>query len=199
MHTNLCATLANMSNYFKGLNPYVCQRLISLFEKLSKRLNKALAGLPKNQQNGIEQTDASSDAEGSIISTISSTVSPELINDLSIYEEVLKMILEIINACLTAQLTHNPNLVYTLLYKRHVFESFHNHPSFQEIVMNIETVLTYFSNRIEALDKNLSVSEVYQIIQQSSLQWPSDRLRVISFKNHLFILLIFVFFLIEIP
>lgn len=58
------------------------------------------------------------------------------------------------------------------------------HPSFQDIVMNVESVLTYFSNRIDAenKDNSLSVAEVYQIIQQSSRQWPSEKLKVISIQ-----------------
>lgn len=37
LHTNCLAALANMSSQFRSLHPYVCQRLVSLFEKLSKR------------------------------------------------------------------------------------------------------------------------------------------------------------------
>lgn len=37
LHTNLFATLANLSNHFQNLHIYVCQRLIELLEKLSKR------------------------------------------------------------------------------------------------------------------------------------------------------------------
>ena len=169
-----------MSNHFKRLNPYVCQRLVSLFEKLSKKYNKILKEVQTTNQNnisnGVEQSDVSSDCE-------TSSVAPDLFQDLSIFEEVLRMILEIMNACLAAQLTNNPNLVYTLLYKRQVLEPFHSHPCFQDIVMNIETVLTYFSNRIEAVDRSLSVDEVYEIIQQSSLQWPSDRLKVMIMRS----------------
>jgi hypothetical protein len=50
------------------------------------------------------------------------------------------MVLEIINSCLSHQLAHNPNLVYTLLYKKHVFEPFRTHPAFQDIVQNIDAV-----------------------------------------------------------
>lgn len=166
-----------MSNHFKRLHPYVCQRLISLFEKLSKKLNKALSQLQQNHSvNGVDHSDKSSEPDVNDSQSLSS----DLLHDLSIYEEVLRMVLEIINACLTAQLTHNPNLVYQLLYKRQVFEPFQTHPSFQDIVMNIETVLTYFSNRIEGTERSLSVAEVYDIIRQSSLQWPTDRLKVLN-------------------
>ncbi|XP_013773357.1 dymeclin-like [Limulus polyphemus] len=97
--------------------------------------------------------------------------------DLSVLEEVLRMVLEILNSCLTHQLGHNPNLIYTLLYKRHVFEAFRTHPTFQDIIQNLETVLTYFSARLDAVDANLTVSEVYEVIQEASLQWPRDKLK----------------------
>jgi hypothetical protein len=57
-----------------------------------------------------------------------------------VLEEVLRMVLEIINSCLSHQLAHNPNLVYTLLYKKHVFEPFRTHPAFQDIVQNVDAV-----------------------------------------------------------
>lgn len=50
------------------------------------------------------------------------------------------MMLEIINSCLTNSLHHNPNLVYALLYKRDLFEQFRTHPSFEDIMQNIDLV-----------------------------------------------------------
>lgn len=55
-------------------------------------------------------------------------------------EEVIRMMLEIINSCLCNSLHHNPNLVYALLYKRELFEQFRMHPSFQDIMQNLDTV-----------------------------------------------------------
>lgn len=60
--------------------------------------------------------------------------------DLNVIEEVIRMMLEIINSCLTTSLHHNPNLVYALLYKRDLFEQFRTHPSFQDIMQNIDLV-----------------------------------------------------------
>lgn len=60
--------------------------------------------------------------------------------DLNVIEEVIRMMLEIINSCLTNSLHHNPNLVYALLYKRDLFEQFRTHPSFQDIMQNIDLV-----------------------------------------------------------
>lgn len=177
MHTNLLATLANMSNHFKQLSPYVCEKITTLFKRLSKRFKKLLVQVNENHNGtSVDQSDARSDADSDMMSVYS----PDIVNDLSIYEEVLRMILEIVNACLAAKLNRNPNLVYTLLYNRDIFEPFQEHPSFQDIVVNIESVLTYFSNRVDAENKesDISVNEVYQIIQQAALQWPSDKLKV---------------------
>uniref|UniRef100_A0A8B9HT93 Dymeclin n=1 Tax=Astyanax mexicanus TaxID=7994 RepID=A0A8B9HT93_ASTMX len=52
----------------------------------------------------------------------------------NVIEEVIRMLLEIINSCLSNSLHHNPNLVYALLYKRELFEQFRSHPSFQDII-----------------------------------------------------------------
>ena len=50
------------------------------------------------------------------------------------------MVLEIINSGLSHQLQHNPNLLYTLLYKKSVFEPFRKHHAFEDIVNNIDAV-----------------------------------------------------------
>lgn len=69
--------------------------------------------------------------------------------DLSVLEEVLRMVLEIINSCLSNQLVYCPNLVYTLLYKRHIFEVFRSNPAFQDIIQNIEMVIGFFTSRLQ--------------------------------------------------
>ncbi|EDO26827.1 predicted protein [Nematostella vectensis] len=61
--------------------------------------------------------------------------------DLAILEEVLRMVLEIINSCVTNTLHHNPNLVYTLLHRRELFAQFRTHPTFQDIIQNIDTLI----------------------------------------------------------
>lgn len=62
------------------------------------------------------------------------------LSDLAILEEVIRMVLEIINSCVTNTLHHNPNLVYTLLHRRELFAQFRTHPTFHDIIQNIDTV-----------------------------------------------------------
>ncbi|KAH8024159.1 hypothetical protein HPB51_021780 [Rhipicephalus microplus] len=161
LHTNCLAALANMSSHFKNLHPYVCQRFVSLFETLSKRLSKVMDQIQNNPDLKPSDDDFSTD----------------LLQDLSILEEVLRMILEIINSCLSNQLQSNPNLLYSLLYKRQIFDPFRLHPTFQDVVQNLDTVLSYFSSRLESPDKHVSVNEVMESIKEAALHWPTDRLK----------------------
>ncbi len=63
------------------------------------------------------------------------------VQDLGVLEEVIRMVLEIINSTLTHSLRNNPNLIYTLLYNKDMFIAhFRIHPTFQDIIQNIDTV-----------------------------------------------------------
>lgn len=61
------------------------------------------------------------------------------------------MVLEIINSCLTHRIAHNPNLIYTLLYKKDIFQPFRTHSAFQDIVQNIDSVSLCFKRQINLI------------------------------------------------
>ncbi|XP_041777610.1 dymeclin [Anopheles merus] len=172
LHTNCLAALANMSGQFQSLHPYVAQRLVSLFETLAKkhaRLDQQLK--QPNDPNG--EPDIS-------IPIGCGLTSEDMLQDLSVLEEVLRMVLEILNSCLSHQLVYCPNLVYTLLYKRNVFEAFRSHSAFQDIIQNIDMVVGFFSSRLQRVQEQrgeLGVSEVLEVISKGASQWSSDRLR----------------------
>ncbi|XP_046403155.1 dymeclin isoform X2 [Ischnura elegans] len=179
LHTNCLAALANMSGQFRSLHPYVSQRLVSLFETLAKK-HIRLASMIQHQMK-----NKGSDGNGSVVLQIPDAEDEgsgknEMISsdmDLNVLEEVLRMVLEILNCSLTTQLPHNPNLVYALLYKREIFEPFRNQPAFQDVIQNIESVIFYFSNKLEQLSTDLSVDEVLETIQKGATLWPKDRLK----------------------
>lgn len=162
LHTNCLAALANMSGQFRSLHPYVAQRLVSLFETLAKkhaRLDVDMKRIANGTVIGMSvdaSTMSSSQSSSSLINiggdeadnaastnvvVDNATVRSMILEDLSVLEEVLRMVLEILNSCISHQLVYCPNLVYTLLYKRHVFESFRSHPAFQDIIQNIDMVI----------------------------------------------------------
>lgn len=169
LHTNCLAALANMSAQFRDLHPYVSQRLVSLFETLAKRYHKL--------QQKLESQKENKENEVTVVVT-QDTVDAE--QDLGVLEEVLRMVLEIFNSCLSHQLINNPNLVYTLLYKKHIFEPFRQNPAFQDIVQNIEVVIEYFSEQlsVKAQEHEVDFHEVLSVIQQGAKHWPKDKLTV---------------------
>lgn len=135
LHTNCLAALANMSGQFRHLHPYVSQRLVSIFETLAKKHARLQADM-----NGDSVEGGGSSSTSSTVAANDPTVRSMVLEDLSVLEEVLRMVLEIINSCISHQLVYCPNLVYTLLYKRQVFESFRSNPAFQDIIQNIDMV-----------------------------------------------------------
>ncbi|XP_070593020.1 dymeclin [Erythrolamprus reginae] len=134
----------------------------SLFSLLSKKHNKVLEQATQSLRSSLSAADSPL---------------PDYAQDLNVIEEVIRMMLEIINSCLTNSLHHNPNLVYALLYKRDLFEQFRTHPSFQDIMQNIDLVISFFSSRIEHPGAALSVERVLEIIKQGAVALPKDRLR----------------------
>ncbi|XP_072309318.1 dymeclin [Eucyclogobius newberryi] len=161
LHTNCLAALANMSAQFRCLHQYASQRIISLFALLSKKHNKVLE--QATQSLRVRQGN--------------NTALPDYAQDLNVIEEVIRMMLEIINSCLCNSLHHNPNLVYALLYKREMFEQFRMHPSFQDIMQNLDTMIGFFSQRLEQAGSDLSVEQVQEVIMKGAQALPKDRLK----------------------
>uniref|UniRef100_H3DN48 Dymeclin n=1 Tax=Tetraodon nigroviridis TaxID=99883 RepID=H3DN48_TETNG len=161
LHTNCLAALANMSAQFRRLHQYAAQRIISLFALLSKKHNKVLEQATQSLRGRQGDNPAL----------------PDYAQDLNVIEEVIRMMLEIINSCLCNSLHHNPNLVYALLYKRELFEQFRTHPSFQDIMQNLDTVIGFFSQRLEQAGSDLSVERVQEVIMKGAQALPTDRLK----------------------
>ncbi|XP_026313683.1 dymeclin [Hyposmocoma kahamanoa] len=164
LHTNCLAAIANMSCEFRNLHPYVAQRLISLFETLNKRRARLCLEIEGGDISGLELPHHAQDK------------TEEIMDHISVLDEVLRMLLEIINSCLTHQLVNNLNLVYALLHKRHIFQQ-QQHP----ITQNIEMVIGYFSTRLQRVQEgaggDLGVTEVLACIKKGGEQWSSDRLK----------------------
>ncbi|OAD72299.1 hypothetical protein PHYBLDRAFT_78144 [Phycomyces blakesleeanus NRRL 1555(-)] len=154
-HTNCLAILANMSTSMLDMHAYVAQRIISLFELISKRHQKV-----------VNKSQASGEALP--------------YNDITVYEDLLSLVLEIINSVLTHRLKHNTQLVYALLLKREIFVPFRLHARLSEPINNIEHVINYFHARVEEANlKAPSSVEVLDLIAQSARTWSPNRLTVL--------------------
>lgn len=169
LHTNCLAALANMSGQFRDLHPYVCQRLVSLFETLAKRYQKLQASQVSK--------------EPSVNVPIENNETEDIAQDLVVLEEVLRMVLEILNSCLSNQLVNNPNLVYTLLYNKNIFEPFQENVVFQDVLENIQIIIDYFSKLLDDKTQHNEVdaSQVLHVIQQGARHWPKEKLKVGGF------------------
>ncbi|XP_074000190.1 dymeclin isoform X1 [Rhodnius prolixus] len=93
-------------------------------------------------------------------------------------ERALRIILEVLNSCLSNQLVHNTNLVYTLLYKKDIFETFRNNPAFQDIIHNLDQVMQYFTSKLDLEGESCNdVDKVSAVIVKAAQQWPTHRLQ----------------------
>jgi len=168
LHTNCLAALANMSAQFTDLHPFVAQKMMNLFSQLCKRHSRLVEQIRQSAMasQAEEQTDETTDAE-----------QQDNLRDLEVLEEVLRMVLEILNSTLTSDLLHNPNLVYSVLYQRSTFAAFRGHPTFQDIITNIDTVIAYFSARLEPLGMNPSPGDVLKTIKEGSRTFKKDKMK----------------------
>lgn len=55
LHTNCLAALANMSSKFHNLHSYVCQRINSLFNLLSKKQSKLISIINSQDANNLDE------------------------------------------------------------------------------------------------------------------------------------------------
>jgi len=98
--------------------------------------------------------------------------------DVNVVEEITRMLLEIINACLTGNaLRNNANLIYALLQSRSTFDKLKSFDNFQDVLQNIETLLAFFDARLDDSNHVMSSEEVHDFIRQTVVQLPTHRLQ----------------------
>ncbi|XP_019432528.1 PREDICTED: dymeclin-like isoform X1 [Lupinus angustifolius] len=170
LHSTCLATLANMAPHVHQLSAYASQRLIGLFYMLSRKYNK-LADLRDNKIDTVK---------GNLIE--GSSIVKDVSAELHIYTDFLRLVLEIINAILTYALPRNPEVVYSIMQKQEVFQPFKNHPSFNELLENIYTVLDYFESRMDAqkMDGNWSVNELLQVVIVNCRSWRVEGMKMFT-------------------
>lgn len=150
LYVNLLASLANLSARVTNMHPYVSDSLLNLLQLLAKKYNRTVEHVRK-----LSQSEPCSDNTlpfcnyGSSQNVSDRSPEEPIMQELSLLEEVIRMLLEILNSILTHVLCHNTNLIYSLLYKRDCLDSLRLHSSFQSVVHNLDTILSFFSTKIE--------------------------------------------------
>lgn len=170
LHTNCLATLANMAPHVHRLSAYASQRLVSLFDMLSKKYSK----LAEQKNDKILQTKANPIDGNSLVEDMSA--------ELHIYTDFLRIVLEILNAILTYALPRNPEVVYAIMHRQEVFQPFKNHPRFIELLENIYSVLDFFNSRMDSqrTDGEWSVEKVLQVIIINCRSWRGDGMKMFT-------------------
>ena len=130
LHTNCFPTLANMAPHFSDVSAYAAQRLVSIFEVISKKYLKFVQAHP-DRMNAKE--------DGS---------------EMHVYADFLRILLELFNATLSPSvLEHNPEIIYALLHREETLRPFERYPRFAELLENINAVLGHFNDRLEESQK----------------------------------------------
>lgn len=171
LHTNCLATLSNMAPHVHRLNAYAAQRIVSLFDMLSRKYIKladvtANAKLLRLKESLVEGLEAGE----------------EMPTELHIYTDFLRIVLEIINAIITYALPRNPEVVYALLHRQELFHPFRDHPRFYELIENIYTVLDFFNARMDtqSSEGEWSVEKVLQIIIANTRSWRGEGIKMFT-------------------
>ncbi|KRZ78967.1 Dymeclin, partial [Trichinella papuae] len=162
LQTNCLAALANMSSNFKELPSSVCQKLIDLLDRLSKRH----ARFVKQKELSVKYV---------LSEELNKQV--ELFQDVTALEEAMRMLLEILNSALIHNLTHNIHLVYAILYQKDLFRDFEQHPMFQDLIWNITCVINFFSTRLREVGTETSVESILEDIKNAMFQWNPEGLK----------------------
>ncbi|XP_010259149.1 PREDICTED: dymeclin isoform X1 [Nelumbo nucifera] len=169
LHTNCLATLANMAPHVHRLSAYASQRLVSLFDMLSRKYNK----LAELRNDKMVMTKANS---------VGGSIAEDMSTELHIYTDFLRIVLEILNAILTYALPRNPEVVYAIMHRQEVFQPFKNHPRFNELLENIYTVLDFFNSRMDSqrMDGEWSVEKVLQVIIINCRSWRGEGMKMFT-------------------
>lgn len=170
LHTNCLAILANMAPHVHRLSAYASQRLVSLFDMLSRKYSK-LAELKNDKILKITSEQIEGDS-----------ITEDMSTELHIYTDFLRIVLEILNAILTYALPRNPEVVYAIMHRQEVFLPFKSHPRFNELLENIYTVLDFFNSRMDMQQTSggWSVDEVLQVIIMNSRSWRGEGVKMFT-------------------
>ncbi|BBN01202.1 dymeclin [Marchantia polymorpha subsp. ruderalis] len=163
LHTNCLATLANMAPHCHQLNSYASQCLVSLFDMLARKYTR----LSETHAHGTTICISEGDH-------VSSEIPEEVPTELHIYTDFLRIVLEVINSILTYALPRNPEVVYALLHRQELFQPYREHPSFQELVANVDTVVEFFSVPLKSIDGHCSVERVLDAIVNHTRLWRGE-------------------------
>ncbi|XP_063900344.1 dymeclin-like isoform X2 [Zophobas morio] len=149
------ATITNLSAKFYQLHSFATDKLLRLFEFLVKRFVHLNGHTLAQQEFSRKENDEA----------------------LACYDSLFSF-LYMLNNTFLCGIQHNPTLLYGVMQKRALFAPLRTLARFHELMQNINTVLDYFSDKVEFLDvDNSSYEIVYSIIQSAANLFPQNLLK----------------------
>ena len=150
IHSNCSAILANIGSKIQNLHNIPSQKIINVFEGISKRYSQIQSPVGEKKKEEC---------------------------NVSLLEGILHIILALVNSILAKNLTLNSQLVYNLIYRKEVFLKFRTHPEFFMLTENIFSVVDFFESQLKIHAVFNSSEEGLVILEDLSRKWPADGLR----------------------
>ena len=146
--------LVNMSSRVERMSVHAAHRLLAMVDLLTKRYFKW-----KEQRNKSLQEEEESGFHYQV----------------NMYTKFLQMTFEVLNQVLFFGLSKNSNFLYALLYFRETFRKFEGETNFSQCVVNIQSVIEFFEERLSHVDctdySNTAVMEA--VMQKGQSDWKN--------------------------
>jgi uncharacterized membrane protein YgcG len=209
VHQNCLAALANMAPGFKQLHPHAARCLVSLYERLARKVLRLSSGQqassrPAALSDASSASAPDSGAEGGGGGGGGSSGSSggggaggssgdggdggasDGPDELATFTDFLRIALEAINLALERGLGQNEHLVYALLERQAAFAPLREHERFWDLIENIDLVLRHFSAGLQPEGDDAipppahSVDKVLSHIRTAARDWDGAKLHQLA-------------------
>ncbi|KAJ9054595.1 hypothetical protein DSO57_1012660 [Entomophthora muscae] len=150
MYSMCLSSLINMSHYISDIQALLAQKIFALIEYVNKKLIKL------GQSNSFEREVK--------------------LQGISIYEELLFLLMEFVLINVKLRTNGSTQLVYALLQYKEFLAQFVSHPSLGNIMATSIEVVKYFEKCISDADLSVhpSIEELSDLIFREVLTWQPD-------------------------
>jgi len=164
LHTNCLAILANMSSSFSHLHFYSAQRLLVLMSFLHRRLAQV--------QGMLVQGSSDDPILHIVVDTHTSglPVEEDVAGMVSLYDNLLGILLEVFQAIVSHSIARNTSFVYALLHSRDQLDLMSTEPKWSDKVKAILSLVHHFDPFIN--DEPKTIEDVISTIERGVINWP---------------------------
>ncbi|KAJ3318783.1 hypothetical protein HDV06_007034 [Boothiomyces sp. JEL0866] len=169
IHTSCLSILSNISAAVVDLDTIVAQRVIAVFEQISKKYFKIFQF---DEQMSAEEGKRTKILEKDDSLIDFKSLSPNSVVR-AIYSDLVSLFLEFFNSVISHNLAHNPHLLYTLLQRKEIFLQLEKYDRFSILVGNIDNMLEpiKFISEIDPDSYKFNVPFVWSLIAEHDIYY----------------------------